>query len=678
MRQTYIDHNTLDDIQFLELIKKSTILTRYLEEGSHHFEFFDDLFKDIMLMHYKHSVSVHSQLLTSVNYEIVQAMLQLKKISSLRRRTVGSTTNTYLALKLVLDGLFESLRGRSTIETIKTNVNLLNELIPTKSHIDELKDLSLTIDVKELLTTFEQKLLETYLDQFNRDDKPVSPNEFMDALVDESFDATTNHDNSLLHDQIKASIEKSIYEENDTSVETVLNNLIDQDSSNDTQHSDEHTEIQMLDESIGDEFKEHLKDELEEKFSPFLKEQYLTQGQNNESISRSVSELDESENEHQNHIGNNKVTADDEVIQQTAHKLSSTHENQLRQENKYSHSSNKAIDSVSDTPYSDAEFRYLENNLKNQIKNLNLSGIISQALDQVDTFVDTTKTLGVKENSLSQLSFDEVIQMHTRFKKPAFVKFINKVGKNKLYASKIQYKKKKAHSIPIDKVISSHNIDLLIEEEYISLALDIEAFENDFYDRYLRDDLLTIDMIRKQDKRKGPIVLCYDGSGSMEGAKIEETQSHILAIMEIAKIQKRHLVLIQFASASEPLYIKEINPTKVTAQDILDILDEFICGGTDFEKPLSKAIEYIKKDHHKKSDILFITDGQCEIRENFKEDFLKIKHERDFKLYTIIMHAYTYHDYGDIGDISDEVLEIRGQDIGHWNESTNKKLYSLI
>ena len=129
----------------------------------------------------------------------------------------------------------------------------------------------------------------------------------------------------------------------------------------------------------------------------------------------------------------------------------------------------------------------------------------------------------------------------------------------------------------------------------IALALDIEAFEKDFYDRYLRDDLLTVDLIELQDKRKGPIILCYDGSGSMEGIKIEETQSHILAILEIAKIQKRHMVIIQFASASEPLYIKEINPKYISAQDVLDILDTFICGGTDFENLCQKPLNTSKK-----------------------------------------------------------------------------------
>lgn len=246
---------------------------------------------------------------------------------------------------------------------------------------------------------------------------------------------------------------------------------------------------------------------------------------------------------------------------------------------------------------------------------------------------------------------------------------------------KLQYKKKRHEaSVPIEKkVTNSHHIDWMVDDEYIALALDIDAFENDFYDRYLQDNLLTFELVAERDRRKGPIILCYDGSGSMEGKKNRGNPgSYYFYYGNSKDSKKRRLVLIQFASKSEPLFIKELNPLSAKAKDILDVLDTFICGGTDFEKPLSKAIEYIQMDSRNQSDVLFITDGQCEIQSTFKASFMKLKAERKFKLYTIIMHSHTYHDYGDIGDISDEVLDIRRHDLSNWNEQTNKKLYTLI
>lgn len=324
------------------------------------------------------------------------------------------------------------------------------------------------------------------------------------------------------------------------------------------------------------------------------------------------------------------------------------------------------------------QLNQLSHDIEKGIQSIDFESIIESSSEAIDHFTDSVETLGIDKNSLTSLGFDEIISINRRFKNPKFIYFINKIGRNKLYAKKLQYKKRHEASVPIEKVTNSHHIDWMVDDEYIALALDIDAFENDFYDRYLQDNLLTFELVAERDRRKGPIILCYDGSGSMEGKKIEETQAHIISIMEIAKIQKRRLVLIQFASKSEPLFIKELNPLAAKAKDILDVLDTFICGGTDFEKPLSKAIEYIQMDSRNQSDVLFITDGQCEIQSTFKASFMKLKAERKFKLYTIIMHSHTYHDYGDIGDISDEVLDIRRHDLSNWNEQTNKKLYTLI
>ena len=680
MSNSYIEHNALDTIQFYELINSSALLKRYLKEGTHHLEDFESLLKDIFHIHYKHSIYLDHPTLRSINYEIIYSMLQINQLLSLRKRTVGSLSNTYLAFKLIVDGLFESLRGRSLIQEIEDTLNSLNNMDSLKHSIDNLLELAHTVDLDKILPMNEQSLLTKYLDLLNeRNTSEMTENDWMISLIDELFNESKSSEDVFIKKDIQTAISKSKIEENNSALETLLNNLPNQQQ-DEINHdiTDYQTETEKTDKETSEDFKDYLKDELEEKFAPYLKEQYLSKGQQQNSQKRFVSELEASDTSNQNIIQNRKVDASQQSTQQTIHQISSEQENKLRQIKQFGHSYNTDLSNRLNRSYLDEDYKHLENSLKTQMKKLNLPSVLSQAIKGIDSFNNTTKILGIKENSLNDLTFDEVIKMHKRYIKPSFVKFVNKVGKNKLYASRIQHKKRKEHSIPIDKINSSHNIDLLIEDEYIGLALGIEAFENDFYDRYLRDDLLTIDMIRKYDKRKGPIILCYDGSGSMEGAKIEETQSHILAIIEIAKIQKRHLVLIQFASATEPLYIKEIDPSRITAQDVLDVLDEFICGGTDFEKPLSKAIEFIKADQHKKSDILFITDGQCEIREAFKKKFLQLKQQRDFKLYTIIMHAYTYHDYGDIGDISDDVLEIKGRDIGNWNEATNKKLYSLI
>jgi hypothetical protein len=49
-----------------------------------------------------------------------------------------------------------------------------------------------------------------------------------------------------------------------------------------------------------------------------------------------------------------------------------------------------------------------------------------------------------------------------------------------------------------------------------------------------------------------------------------------------------------------------------------------------------------------------------------------------FKLYAIIIHGETYGDYGDLGEISDEILEIRDRDLSDWNEKISAQLFEMI
>ena len=221
-------------------------------------------------------------------------------------------------------------------------------------------------------------------------------------------------------------------------------------------------------------------------------------------------------------------------------------------------------------------------------------------------------------------------------------------------------------------------MDNIIEDEILQFALDIEEFEWDFYDRLLNKAVLSNQFVSNHGRNKGPIILCYDGSGSMEGEKIEETKAHIIAILEIAKVQKRKVILIQFASKKEALYTKEVNPTYISTNDIYDIYDTFIKGGTDFEKPLQKAMQLLKKENYREGDILFITDGYCEISDKFIGEFNLAKQIRKFKLYSIIMHGHTYNDYGDLAKVSDEVLEIKKSNLNDWNEKISEKIFSII
>lgn len=696
MKTSFIEHNTLDDMFYHDVFQGSFILHRYLKQGSLLFDAYDELMQDTYLLLYKMSLRLKTENVLHINFEILNHLINTLRIGKLRARTKGSSAASYIAMKFILDGILEQSRGKINMRDIQDELNDINKTYESlKNMLSE--DLLLgDVQLKDLLTDDELFLLQQ---AFDKD----ALSEFLSALAQEIFKLTNKalpqdlekpEDNDNASPSME-SLLNQCFSQPQTSqrdpIKELIENVLRLDMDSETENLDslqedviekqDLIENQIIDDANSDDWQSKLKDAFEERYTPYLKEQFLVQSDKTPDQGQFQSPLSSEEQvdqrilqEGQPHT-ENALPEDTQVVP-----LDKSIEEQLRSDPTTSpfNGHDDVIPKKTRTLDKINALLQRENQIKHHIQSIDFGSIIEKSTEAIDAFNQTAETLGMDKNSLNQLSFDEVLAMQQRFRKPKFIQFINKIGRNKLYAQKLQYKKRHEASLPIEKVTSSHHIDWMVDDEFMNLALDIEAFENDFYDRFLQDQLLTFELIAEKDRRKGPIILCYDGSGSMEGVKIEETQAHIISIMEIARIQKRHLVLIQFASKTEPMYIKEINPLSVGAKDILDVLDTFICGGTDFEKPLSKAAEYIAADSRGQSDVLFITDGQCEISNTFKNSFTQLKRIRKFKLYTIIMHSHTYQDYGDIGEISDEILDIRRHDIGNWNEETNQRLYTLI
>ncbi len=692
MKTTILLHNQLDTRFFEETINQSTILSRYLDQGDALFSNYHDLMLDVFLLLYKMNLILTHREEGTINAQLVMALKENPTVGKLRNRTKGNVSATYLALKMVLDSLLEQVRGRISLHDWAEDLERLADLQDQEDHLLYLETICQT-PIEEVFSQEEIDRLKdlaqaspSHLDQPGTEDLANLVADLYKWSGDRDLSTRDKDPRPTAWDKARPSLEppgpdmdvpeSSLAQQ----VQSLTEALEDQGDSEESQSLEEESQTNDGD---SDDWKEKLKDDLEGRYEPYIKEQALTSGQGDKKGTSFSSPLAHTEQEDQRQVqqASPQETFSEEPVDVEVDAIDRQAEDQLRRDgHRGAGASSTGLTKMihSQRKWLAQEVDYLRASLANRISQVDFGAMVDKAVAAIDHFNEATATLNMSGASVNQLDFDDVISLYQRFKKPQFVAFVNKVGRNKLYARQLQYKKKRSRSVPVERVVSSHHLDLMIEDELMGLSLDIEAFENDFYDRYLRDDLLTFELIDQQDKRKGPIILCYDGSGSMEGKKIEETQAHILSIMEIARIQKRKLVLIQFASATEPMYIKEINPLMVNANDVLEVLDTFICGGTDFEKPLSKAMEFVQKDHHRKSDILFITDGQCEIRQAFQDKFMTVKQERQFRLYTIIMHSYTYQDYGDIGRISDDILDIRGQDAGNWNEETNKRLYTMI
>ncbi len=303
----------------------------------------------------------------------------------------------------------------------------------------------------------------------------------------------------------------------------------------------------------------------------------------------------------------------------------------------------------------------------------NINEITNKAIFIIEELEEKAQCFGSKTEEMKKLSFDLILDLSKTLRKPELEKILNKIGEKRTLARRGQRKRKKLYQGIQSRNTISDDLNSITEDEYINLGIGIEAFELDFYNRYLNARLSTWEGARIEKKRKGPIIVCYDGSASMEGERIEEAKAHLFAFMEIARKQKRKMLTIQFSSVEDKLFIIELEPYTENLEKKLDIIEGYIGKGTDFNKPLIKSLEFIINLGYKDADIIFMTDGESYIDENFKTDFLNYKKVYKFKMYLILIN-YTKKEYKDIQLISDEIYYVKGDE---WEKDVSEKIFTL-
>ena len=181
------------------------------------------------------------------------------------------------------------------------------------------------------------------------------------------------------------------------------------------------------------------------------------------------------------------------------------------------------------------------------------------------------------------------------------------------------------------------------------LALHHPVLHRDFARRLVEGRLLTY-AVRGDERGRGPMIVCLDGSGSMAGDKEIWSKAVALTLLEIARRQRRLFRFICFSSAETPLFTRDLNPRErheVDEAHALDVAEYFPGGGTDFQTPLAAAIDCLGTSRHRRGDIVLVTDGECQVSSEWRTRFLADKKRLGFSLYSVLI---------DVGPASVETL----------------------
>ena len=283
--------------------------------------------------------------------------------------------------------------------------------------------------------------------------------------------------------------------------------------------------------------------------------------------------------------------------------------------------------------------------------------------------------LGTGENC--QVAFQNKKDAIERIRRSSKLhKLTDLVGKFKESAIVEQKKKAKHGAVEIKGVTTGDKIQDTLPSDRMNLCNDIT--KGDFYRRMSEHGLLQYSKESNKQKNKGPIIVCVDTSGSMQGDEEIWSKALTVGILEVAQMQKRDFACIIYSShADKPIVIKK---DEIAPQKIIDCAERFHNGGTSFEAPLNEALELIKDSTFKNADIVFITDGDCYVSDNFSRKFKQIKEDKDFRTLGVLVNMGCGHvSDSSLKEFCDSITLVSDiADLNDGNSEVNKSIFGSL
>lgn len=278
-----------------------------------------------------------------------------------------------------------------------------------------------------------------------------------------------------------------------------------------------------------------------------------------------------------------------------------------------------------------------------------------EALNQTEETSELLAVWGVEPGEVQALSYEEKLELANRIKNSKRLKEVAKLaGRFRRLALAKQKEKVRRRAGKVVNIKRGRDLRRLIPHERRLLAHPFQRLN--FLRRYSTHSLWVYEVEDEDTLGEGPVIWCLDESGSMSEEQQIWLKAVSLGMFEAARHQKRTFVYIHYGGPGDPLFIKEIRPGQATYKDLVEIAEYYLGGGTDFEKPLAKALEYIEKGLP--ADVLFGTDGQCAVSTAFLTRFNKARKEIPFSCYSVLINQGGSVSSATVEKFSDEVLEV--------------------
>lgn len=158
-------------------------------------------------------------------------------------------------------------------------------------------------------------------------------------------------------------------------------------------------------------------------------------------------------------------------------------------------------------------------------------------------------------------------------------------------------------------ITTGNDLSNLMPSE-LALMAD-QTTENLFYKNYVTRNLQLFashsQSSRSKRHKNGPIIICLDASGSMEGEPIIVAKALTLAICIIAQRKKRKIIVIKYSDNYQHFFVQNISAQKKL---LLEFISEVKMGGNDEDRMFKWLFEKFlpEQGDYQYGDVLCISD----------------------------------------------------------------------
>lgn len=255
---------------------------------------------------------------------------------------------------------------------------------------------------------------------------------------------------------------------------------------------------------------------------------------------------------------------------------------------------------------------------------------VHEALESASEDCDEVKSvyygMGEGVNSIDSVKLDRIMDSYDKIASNGSLRRIFDIaGRLRRFARAAQQSKTK-HGY--DDMVGVHldgNPAHLVSAELSKL--DIEGLDLDLLRRIATRQAVCRQYEGVQPEGQGPVVVVVDESGSMRGSKVDSAKGLALTMGWVAMHQKRWITFIGY-SGGYTGNLLTFKPGRWDQEKLLEWLVHFYDNGSDLDLPIYELpnVYWPKLQAPKgKTDVVFITDAECNINSKMRSSFLAWK-----------------------------------------------------